>query len=110
MKTSIILPVLLNLALASAARPLGPGEQTPETLLKENAQLDINCKLENGGVQCATDRGSNPRKENLLQLCDQIGGCVCGPLLGNRFGRKRFGGNDSWFDFFCSSSQKEQDI
>lgn len=110
MKTSIILPVLLNLALASAARALAPGDQTPETLLKDNAQLDIKCKLEDGAVQCATEPGSNPRKENLLQLCDQIGGCVCGPLIGTRFARKRWGGNDSWFNFGCQSSQKEQDI
>ncbi|KID91362.1 hypothetical protein MGU_01332 [Metarhizium guizhouense ARSEF 977] len=104
MKTSIILPVLLNLALSSAARTLAPGEQTPETLLKDNAQIDINCELKDGALECATDRGSNPRKQNLLPLCEQIGGCVCSPLIGNKFGRKRFGGNDFSFTFVCRSS------
>ncbi|KAK9438550.1 hypothetical protein VB005_06696 [Metarhizium brunneum] len=109
MKTSIILPVLLNLAMASAARPLASWEQTPETILNDNPTLDITCKLNKEVLECATDKGANPRQENLLPLCKEIGGCGCSPMIGNRFSR-RFGGNDFSFTFACRSLQKELDI
>ncbi|EFZ02078.1 hypothetical protein X797_008645 [Metarhizium robertsii] len=105
MKTSIILPVLLNLAMANAARKLADWEQTPETILKDNAELDIACQVKGDILECHTDEASNPRQQNLLPLCKQIGGCGCANLLASRWGDNKFA-----FDFICRSLQKELDV
>ncbi|KAF5137697.1 hypothetical protein E5D57_001476 [Metarhizium anisopliae] len=104
MKSSIILPVLLNLAMACAARQLADWEQTPESLLKENAELDIKCRIEGDILACETDKASNPRQQNLIPLCQQIGGCGCAALIATRYG-----GGDFSFEFICRSLQKELD-